>query len=289
MQGGAKIGNIAIIGDGGEVLASDVRTDGADAVVAVGSGGLTTRSSLLSVTVPLTAGQINHLFSAPVTLIAPPGVGKVIVPLFVIFAIRQGTIPFGSLNGNDIAVKYLGGDANNFQALDFGAVTGFGLGGDNVSGVFFMPAWSFSKENYNAAVPTSVDLNPLTYPGIADLPLVLFNQGEDFALSGAVAASRVSAGSAGLLYAPGDTFYVDEDNGSVAAARALFTVSTVIGGAVSTYTQTSGGFNHSVANGVATHVLTGAGDGSLKLDVSAVTPGNGSGLIDVTYKILTLP
>ena len=78
MQGGAKIGNIAIIGDSGEVLASDVRTDGADAVVAVGPSGLSTKTGL-SITDDTTTVPAVTTISFPGATVTTSGPGQATV------------------------------------------------------------------------------------------------------------------------------------------------------------------------------------------------------------------
>lgn len=218
-----------------------------------GGGGLSL------VTVPFTADQINHLFSAPQTLIDAPGTGKAIIVAGNWGAVTAGTIPFNSENG--------------FVDIYYGSASG---------------------EDINTAINDSLTLTtstvtvsslphvPSPYTQIENLPLVLAGTGEDFVNGGAIASATLGAG--GLAYAPGDTGTVSPEGVSV------YVVDTIgAGGAVLTFHFSDAGYGNNVGDGHATVVSTGIGDGNFTINITKITPGNGKCSITVSYYILTLP
>lgn len=95
--------------------------------------------------------------------------------------------------------------------------------------------------------------------------LVILNNGALFVLvfKGAITAMNVHAGAAGLGYAPGDT-------GVINGTGSTYTVLTVGGGgAIVSFRFTPGSGNGTAAD-VGTTVLTGSGDGTFKVDITAV-------------------
>jgi uncharacterized phiE125 gp8 family phage protein len=82
---------------------------------------------------------------------------------------------------------------------------------------------------------------------------------------GAITAAGVHAGKAGTGYEPGDTGTIDGTGSTT-----IYTVLTVgAGGAIETFSFTPGRGN-SVANNVATSVLTGSGDGTFAVDITTI-------------------
>lgn len=97
---------------------------------------------------------------------------------------------------------------------------------------------------------------------------------------------------AGTGYAAGDTGTVNP-YGSVTVVLAAYVIDTVDGGgAVLTYHLSANGAGYK-SGSTGNHTTTGGGQPGagtgFQIDVNSVTPGNGSGLITITYKIVTLP
>ena len=95
--------------------------------------------------------------------------------------------------------------------------------------------------------------------------LVILNNGALFVLVflGAIKTAIIHAGAAGTGYAPGDI-------GTIGATGSTYEVLTVgAGGAIVTFLYTPGSGNILQAN-VSTSVLTGSGDGTFAVDVTAV-------------------
>lgn len=227
---------------------------------ATGATGPTGASnSIQSVTVPLTANQINHLFSAPVTLIATPGAGKMIVPLQVITFLHSGTVAFGKV----------------------GASVGFFFGttANSVPGTLDVVE---AADNISTA-PLTITANSAP---LANTAIIAGGLVDDFVNGGTIVTSNVHAGGAGLLYAPGDTGGIN----SAGVVPANYTIDTVgAGGAVLTYHLTNGGSGSPISSNVGTFTSTGSGDGNFAIDITAITPGNGSASVTLFYTIQTLP
>jgi hypothetical protein len=97
--------------------------------------------------------------------------------------------------------------------------------------------------------------------------------------TGSVTAATVTPGNAGLLYAVNDEGTIAGGDGT-----AVYRITAVTAGAVNTVTV-SGGAGYVPATGVATTVTTGAGDGTLELNITAIRQlGNGTLEIDVLYQ-----
>lgn len=233
-------------------------------------------SGVSSANVALTANQINHLFSAPVTLVAAPGVGKMILPISILFALNYGTVPFGG-NGTNVCVDFSTSQLQGSSiACDNSLFEGEQLASSTALDHFAAPtglAWQQGQG-------INVRLNSAT----ANKALSIFNLTGDTITLGAIATSNITAGHAGLLYAPGDTF---TDNVIGASIAVVDTVS--VGGVVTSYHFTNPGYALSVGNGQSTSVLTGSGDGNLQIDITAITPGDGTGSVTVIYTTITLP
>ena len=78
--------------------------------------------------------------------------------------------------------------------------------------------------------------------------------------------------AAGSDYAVGDLLTVTQ----AGAGGAILRVATISGSGVATLTVISGGFNHAIANGLATVALTGGGDNACTVNITAVGAGYGS-------------
>jgi hypothetical protein len=92
-----------------------------------------------------------------------------------------------------------------------------------------------------------------------------------FTFLGAITAANVTAGHGGANYAIGDTGSVV---GSGGGSGATYTVTAIgVGGAVTAFTITPGS-KYTAVGGNATSILTGNGDGTLEIDVTAVADNN---------------
>jgi hypothetical protein len=99
--------------------------------------------------------------------------------------------------------------------------------------------------------------------------LIILNNGLLYVLTflGAITAAVLHAGAGGSGYAPGDM-------GTIDGTGSTYTVLTVgAGGAVLTFSFTPGSGN-AVASDIATAVLTGGGDGTFAVDITAVANNN---------------
>lgn len=119
---------------------------------------------------------------------------------------------------------------------------------------------------------------------LANTALTLIAPSEDSVNWGQVSAATLGVGGAG--YAPGDTGSIVS---GVSLVPATYVVDTVDGGgAVLTFHINNPGNIYNVSNGVATSVDTGGGDGNLTINITAITPGDGTGAVTVFYQLLTL-
>jgi len=234
-------------------------------------------------TVSLTASQINHLFSAPQTVLAAPGAGKAIVPIFVEWYNHVGTVPTGSP----------GADAGNI-ILSYQNGSGRTVAGDGglfeviASSVVFSSSTPGGYGPITAFTPGGAAL----FSDISNQSLVISNSVEDYIKYGAILTSSVTAGNAGTGYVIGDTGQVT-GYGFVTDILARYVVDTVDGGgAVLTYHLTSNGAGYKTGTTGNATSTSGAQPGigtGFQIDVNSVTPGDGSGQLVLTYKIVTLP
>lgn len=208
-------------------------------------------------TFDLTANQINHLFSAPVTLIPAPGVGKAIAILNIQLVIENGIYSFYSRSGSI-----------HRHGLYYGSTSGQELS-----------AWidpGYSKIFFQNIVGSNVADRAV----IENQPVVVAGLTEDLVNGGGIATATVNAGGAG--YAPGDTGYVDPND------FATFIVDTVDGGGAVTafhFDHRGGGYTTGV---YASSNNVGSGTG-FTMNVTSVVPGNGTARAIITYFIVTLP
>lgn len=259
--GASNDGTKALFGDGKFKTPGGLPAGGAVGQVvtntAPGAGNWQTPGGLLSVTVPLSANDINHAFSTPKTLIAAPGVGKVIVPVQITSLLTVGSVAFGSLNS--IVNVYYG----------------------NASGATF---WELGLSNVESQIFADFAIATLPYADGINKALVLAGTVRDWINAGAIASSILHTGGVG--YAPGDTGSIGTSN----TQGAIYAVNTVGGGGnVLTYTITNPGQQLMVANDVPTATNTGAGDGNFTIDILSITPGNGSAIINIVHQILPVP
>jgi len=227
------------------------------AVLAVTSAG-----PISVATVSLTANQINHLFSAPVTLVAAPGAGKVIQPLSVSSLLKAGTIPFGKGGLPAAAIGTFYGTNAHPTSYALDAFT------NNLVDTVITDIASGA-----IGITSSVGNNAALIAG---------GTGDNFINGGAIVTSNLHVGSGGTGYAPGDT-------GGLNDCGATYAIDTAPGGVVATYHIVNPSFACPIITNEGTFTSTGVGDGNFAIDITAVTPGNGSGSVVVYYQTLTLP
>lgn len=92
--------------------------------------------------------------------------------------------------------------------------------------------------------------------------------------SGGIITSGVGAGGAG--YAVGDTGTV-----TTGGANAAYTVTSVVAGAVATFSITNSGSGYAASNGQATAVVTGGGNGSFTVNVFTIGIGPSQQVVKV--------
>lgn len=224
-----------------------VAADGQMKFVAAGGGS----QPIQTATVHMTASDIEASRSTPFELVTVPA-GKIFHPVSDSVAhYFFGTVPYF---GSGMRLS-LGG--SNFDTIPtiFGTV-------DQTS---FVPFGGIDLTLSAAGLPLTVS---------ADLSIGLIN------------TFAITAGNAGVGYAPGDGILVSGGGGS----SGDFTVATVGGGGgVLTLTQTNAGQDYSVGTGYAT--LTGGSGTGLEIDVLTIREGAGDGTLlwQVFYGLLDLP
>lgn len=268
-----------------------------------GGGSITTDSTLtgngtggspLSVAVikrasiSLTANQLNHLHSSPVTLVAAGGSGTIIAPVAFTYAMHAGSVANFGPNGADMYVGYLGNvsavGVPGSMSWDAGTFTTIGQSNFiTLPGILDPSVGGATSGNYDPLTLASTRGN---YALGNNQPLVLWTV-SDFINAGAVATSSITAGNAGTLYAAGDTGFLSSTGDGTAA----YVVDTVSAGAVATYHLTANGTGYVVGTGEATATggsQPGIGTG-FQIDIGTITPGNGSGSVTVLSYNVTLP
>lgn len=228
--------------------------------------------------VSLTASQINHLSSSPATLIAAPGSGKAIVPIQTIFAYHFGTIPFGN-NGQQINAVF---NDTSSVAWDFG------LFENSVSGVLPYPTF-FTNSIAANFPPLEGQIKTFPYTTIGNAPLLLKSYNGDMIGFGKITASNLTSGQGGTGYASGDTGTILGSTGNTDAAYVVDTVGA--GGAVLTYHLSNPGTGYGVSSANATSPggsQPGIGSG-FEIDITAISPGDGTGKVTILYSIISLP
>lgn len=213
------------------------------------SGG----GSVLTNSVTAAASDIQTANSTPFVLLAAPGAGKIIYPLYLAAKYNYGTIPFSANDSNDQVnvgpVRAFFGDLVASIGLDL--TTDGRFFGDG-TGVLISTS------------PIAIENQPAYWQPASD-----WN-------NGLVSSIAVSSGGGGALYAPGDTGNIEPSD------AAIYTVDTVdIGGAVLTLHISSNGIQVP-GTGLSTTPLTGVGSG-LTVDLSVI-PGDGT--IDFTLYYL---
>jgi len=214
--------------------------------------------------VDLLSSQIALMGSAPVEFV-PGQVGK--VPLFIAAAIQatDGTIPF--IPGSTMNLVYTG------QADPL------------TTGVLYLTSKPLASPNtFTYAPQESGDSLPYPRTFVAGVGISAATVSDD--PSGAINVSALNAGGVG--WSINDTFTVD---GGITGHEATGIVRTVSGTAIATYLPLTGsGAGYIPAVGVTltptSCALTCTGG---KINISTITPANGTARVWITYQVLTLP
>ncbi len=208
--------------------------------------------------IDLTPAQIATLQSAPVTVLPAPGAGQALMLLSAAAQVVKGSIPFldisSDLSYSTFPVSLL---SNVLVIAETATING---------------------EFSTASVPAGVGQDRADIDNAA----IRTDASNDDA-SGAILANALNAGGAG--YVPGDTFNVDV----AAPTPASGVVDTVGGGgAVLTYHLTANGAGYLPTVGATTTATSGAGAG-LTINITSITPADGTARIWLLYLILNLP
>ncbi len=206
----------------------------------------------LRVTRELSTADLLGCGATPIDLVPAPGVGKAVLPLSCVLSIQSNSVPFTVGSGQpQLGCGLLASFTPNCKA-PASCLT------DASSGLFSAPG--------SIAISTAVNWE--------NLPLSL----NGFNVDGGPLLTS-SKGSGGSGYAPDDTGVLD--NGG-----ATYQVLTVDGGgAVLTYSITDPGTFCTVGNGQTTTPDAGGGSG-FTINVLTVSSGDGTGTIDLTYRIV---
>lgn len=208
----------------------------------------------------LSSAQLVDLANTPIEIVPAPGANQTIVPVQVISTLTFGTVQYpnitpsllyGEDEGQQCEFAPFDGSNSNHDSFGFQVIGGSG-------------AYTFSKV------------------GSAGFALNLKVMNGD-PTAGPIVTSTLDVGGSG--YAPGDTFIlIGVDN-----ASSHGTVDTVDGdGAVVTYTITNPGTNYSSPTTSTTVAQGGSGgDNNLTINITAVQPGDGTGTIEVLYRLIT--
>lgn len=228
---------------------------------------IVTGANVLRSRATVSAAQLYALNTSVVEM-APGVPGKILVVFTVFLRYFYGGVPFQFLNTAEASLEYGTSGVNAFEGGDIG-VAGI-VNGATTSGA------QLTSNNETQIIP--VDATSIGQP----LNLYAFNQGF---LVGPIKSIAVSPGDPGAGYAPGDTGQIFQGPNETAT----YVVDTVDGGGgVLTLHIGAAGSKYFNAVAADTGILTGGGDGNLKVDitVAADTTGNGSLQIDVFYQPL---
>ncbi len=233
--------------------------------------------------VEITGAQLAAINSTPVTLLPAPGAGKAISSILTsaltVFVFptqfKAGTTPYTFYGDLNLGIAFdgvgpLAGTARTIAGLE--AIDVARIGTD-----YFWPngEWDSIDDTLGVVAKFENKAWILTADPESESPS-----------TGRITASNVTAGQAGLLYAPGDTFTINTGDGLAAGV-----VDTVGGGGnVLTYHLTAQGTTYPVSAGVATTTTSGVGSG-LQLDITAiqsVADGDGSIWLTIPYIVVDL-
>lgn len=218
-------------------------------------------SVIEEVSVELSASNLNHLFSAPVELVAAPGAGKVAVPLWGIMKYSVGSHTYYTGPNYDHPMVMVGSAVYLQELFDIDSLA------DNIKKCFFTQPVDpdnhpFLPENSAIKLGNSLGGSP----------------GADLIAYGDVTACSLSAGGAG--YSIGDT-----GTWNFGFSGGAYTVTGVDGGGAVTSFTFAGLNGVRVGDIATTNVTTGGGDGNFSAHVDTVIPGNGTALLKLVYQI----
>lgn len=228
----------------------------------------------------LTGTQVNHLNSAPQTLISSPGIGKIIIPKTALIKYTNGNIENSGGSGLFESVYNLMLDTIPFPFSDGSSVT-FNLArSTDLSGNYIGFTGDLIYKNFlpmgNSVHTATTLLNAVNQP------LILISSSDNIGNQG-INKTSITLNNGGAGYSALDTCTIPIGN-----LNATLTIDTVDGGGVvQTFHLTSSGSAYSTGTGIAT--TCGTGDGNFTIDIGVV--GDQDGTIDIllTYEVLTVP
>ena len=219
---------------------------------------------LLSVNVALTSAQLRALRATPITLVAAPGSGKMIMPVSAVITIIPGTVPYDASAGGDLMLMW----GSKQFATSHSPTALKAILEQTVNSTII-----FDLSTIVSQIDTRANLN--------NVALLLKNSGAGEYNIGPINASALNAGGTG--YAVNDIGTID---GTAGDAAYIVDSVDAITGAVKTYHLTAAGTKYAIANGVTTtpDPSTPAGSG-FKVNITDAG-GNGSAFVDLAYMIL---
>lgn len=239
-------------------------------------------------TVTLTADQLNHLNSAPVTLIADPPSGYALSPAGDGFAdYKFGTVAFtDGINNAGVTVVENTFDFRSTQVVlqDIGDSNQFGvLLGKTASSV-----WGFPLSLNGGAANPFTQPQPVARTAVNGIGWLLFaTDATDWITQGAINGNSLDANPT-VGYVNGDTGTItDPLSGNTSAT---YVITNAIAGVVQAggYSLTSNGTCcYTVATGDTTTATSGIGTG-LEIDVTSITPGDGTLKLTIPYSVVQL-
>lgn len=233
----------------------------ATAIVGGDSGG----GGNPTVTVSLTAAQLNHMHSSPITLVAAPGSGNIAVPLYADLIYKVGSVTYYTGPNNDHPQISIG--SAYLQTAETALLTL-----DTLTSCISRVTFSRLINLDNSAIDPSASQNQ---------PILLGNTTGDLILYGNVTACSLSAGGSG--YSINDTGGFNEG-----FSGGSYTVTAVDGGGAVTSFTFSDLNGVRVGDVVTSYDITGAGSGFSVL-INTIVPGNGTATLQLTYKIVAIP
>ncbi len=216
----------------------------------------------------LTAAEIRGLATTGI-LIAPAIPDKTlrVIGAFATFNFQTQVWDFGA---GVLAILIYGASSSGATVLGPSADLVEFISGDGQSRSFSLYGSNF------APPPTGSDLVE-----VQGLPIYLWGTSGNFS-TGRATAATVDPANKGLLYALNDTGEIVVPG---AGANPIYTVTGVGAGGLVTTVSVAGGTGVGLGGPFSTNVLTGSGDGTLNLTITAVTPlGDGTVEIDVLYE-----
>lgn len=234
--------------DNGETGAA-IRTKLNEVIDAVNGGSL-------SRVISLSSAQLLDLANTAVEMIPAPGLNKGIIVTEVL-------------------------STYNFNTLDYPSLTPVLIYGANESVSYNADIAPFLGLAESAVLNSTFEGNNFTKAIAANAAVNLKYVGDNDPAAGPIVTTTIASGGSG--YAPGDEFGIIPLGSGNEASGTINTVDG--GGAVLTYTVSDPGTGYSISAGLVTE--TGGAGSGFTINITAVQPGDGTGIIEVFYRIVS--